>query len=301
MLPLDTPLEFINEIDMARADACLASKLGISRSYAAVLIESGYILVNGKRWKKSRHISLGAHISVEFPKEEAVDITPKDIPFDILLDEPKYTIINKPSGIAVHPGPAHLNDTLVNGLLFKLRINDADAGVRPGIVHRLDKDTSGLMIVTKDRQAREVFGKLFSDRKIDKYYLCIAHGKTDKRKFVIDAPIRRDKIHRKRMGIYADGRESRSEVEVLEEYKKGFLAEVKLCTGRTHQIRVHFKHIKHPLIGDELYGGKSALFHRQALHSHRLVFTDPFNGKAVNITSDIPDDMKELKERLAKQ
>jgi 23S rRNA pseudouridine1911/1915/1917 synthase len=150
------------------------------------------------------------------------------------------------------------------------------------------------MIVAKDRQAREIFGKLFSERKIDKYYLCAAHGKAAKQEFVIDAPIGRDRIHRKRMGVYADGRPSRSEVKVLEQYAKGFLAEVKLCTGRTHQIRVHFKHIGHPLIGDILYGGKADIFKRQALHSHRIAFTDPFGGALVDISAGLPEDMKAL-------
>jgi 23S rRNA pseudouridine1911/1915/1917 synthase len=292
------PIAFFNDLNAARADAALAEKLKISRSYAAALIEGGYILVDGKTIKKSGHINLGALISVEFPQEEAPNLTPKDVPFDILLNEPNYAVINKPSGIPVHPGAAHFNDTLVNGLLFKLQINDEAAGVRPGVVHRLDKDTSGLMIVTKNREAREVFSKLFSERRIDKYYLCIAHGKIKERELVIDAPIGRDKIHRKRMGIFPDGRASRSEVKVLKEYDRGFLAEVKLCTGRTHQIRVHFKHIKHPLMGDELYGGKRDYISRQALHSYRLIFTDPFSHKQVDISADIPVDMKELLEKL---
>jgi 23S rRNA pseudouridine1911/1915/1917 synthase len=294
------PLEFVNDLNLARADAALAEKLKISRSYAASLIEGGHILVDGKAVKKAGRIGAGALISVDFPEEEMPDITPKDIPFDIIIDKPGYAIINKPSGISVHPGPGHLSDTLVNGLLFKLSIEDADAGIRPGIVHRLDKDTSGLMIITKNRDAREIFGKLFAERKIDKYYLCLAHGKAEQKEFIIDAPIGRDRIHRKRMGIYADGRPSRSEVKVLREYPKGFLAEVKLCTGRTHQIRVHFKHIKHPLMGDTLYGGKTDMIPRQALHSYRIAFTDPFSGESVDVTSDPPLDMKALLYKLEK-
>jgi 23S rRNA pseudouridine1911/1915/1917 synthase len=291
--------EYINNADGGRADAVLAAALGISRSYAANLIERGSVFVNGAPMlKKSGCIAKGAAVSVEFPEEETPDITPKDIPFDILLDKPDYAVINKPSGITVHPGPAHFGDSLVNGLMYKFSIEDADAGVRPGIVHRLDKDTSGLLIVAKHRRAREILGKLFAERQIDKYYLAVAGGKADKLFFIVDAPIGRDKLHRKRMGVYADGRPSRSEVKVLEQFGKGFLAEVKLCTGRTHQIRVHFKHIKHPLIGDTLYGDKSGLFHRQALHSHRLIFKDPFGGENIDVSAEMSEDMKELLKKL---
>jgi 23S rRNA pseudouridine1911/1915/1917 synthase len=292
------PVEFINDIRKRRADAAIAEKLGVSRSYVETLIEGGLILVDGKTVKKSSRIGLGAHIYIEFPQESTPDITPKEIPFDILLNESDYAVIDKPSGIAVHPGAGCFTDTLVNGLLFKFQIDDETAGFRPGVVHRLDKDTSGLMIIAKNRRARELFSKLFAEWRIDKYYLCIAHGKIDKKEFVIDAPIGRDRFHRKRMGVIPNGRAARSEVKVLKEYERAFFAEVKLCTGRTHQIRVHFKHIKRPLMGDELYGGRRDFIARQALHSSRLAFTDPFNHKHVEITAELPADMRELLEKL---
>ncbi|MDR2885124.1 MAG: RluA family pseudouridine synthase [Deferribacteraceae bacterium] len=283
-----------------RLDQYLADNLSRSRSYFSTLIDDGHVLLNGNTPKKSDKVKVGDVINIHFPKEELPDITPREVAFDIVYDTPRYAIINKPAGIAVHPAPGHYDDSLVNGLLYAFSIKDEAADLRPGIVHRLDKDTSGLLIVAKDGEAREKLSRLFHDRLVDKYYLAVAYGVPKFKTITIEAPIGRDKKHRQRMAVTDDGRQAKTVVTVRELYNKAFLADVKLFTGRTHQIRVHMKHVGHSLLGDELYGGATLgkLFDRQALHAYRVAFIDPFTNEPIDISIDLPEDMKELIERI---
>ncbi|GAB7141035.1 RluA family pseudouridine synthase [Deferribacterales bacterium RsTz2092] len=283
-----------------RVDSFLAVKTGKSRSYISQLIKGGYVLLRGVPPRKSDVVANGDTFELTFPPEPDIDLTPREIPFDIIYDSPRYAVINKPAGVVVQPAPGHLNDSLVNGLLYAFNITDdmgdKKGGFRPGIVHRLDKDTSGLMLVAKDRDSREILSKLFHDRLINKYYVAIAMGKPRFQEMLINEPIARDKIHRQRMCIDTGGRTAKTGVKVSKLFVNSFMADIRLYTGRTHQIRIHFKHIGHPLLGDSLYGGASAarLFHRQALHSYKIEFVDPFAGKPVSYTAPLPEDMQEL-------
>lgn len=285
-----------------RADNFIADITGRSRSYITSLIESEDILINGMPCRKSGGIKEGDIIEITFTEPPAPDITPKEIAFETVLDTPRYAVINKPAGITVHPSPGHYDDSLINGLLHAFKIDDDTDSFRPGVVHRLDKDTSGLLVVAKDRNAREVLSKLFQDRAIDKYYLAVAKGVVKNNSITVDAAIGRDKKHRKRMAVVEDGRNALTEINVKERYKNATLVDIRLFTGRTHQIRVHMKHIGHPLLGDELYGGADCVkqFHRQALHAYRLEFTDPFTNEDVRLSTNLPDDIYDLIKKLKK-
>ncbi|MDR2870816.1 MAG: RluA family pseudouridine synthase [Deferribacteraceae bacterium] len=286
-------------IAASRTDNFLSMQTGKSRSQIAALIDAGLVLVNGKPARKAATVKLGDVFELSILPEPIPDISPREMPLDIIYNGKRYAIINKPAGIAVHPAPGHYDDSLVNGLLHAFQIEDNEAGFRPGIVHRLDKDTSGLLIIAKDRDAREIFSKLFQDRQIEKYYMAIAGGTPTFKETIIEAAIARDKKHRQRMAVSEDGRAAKTKVHVEKILKNAFLADIQLFTGRTHQIRVHMKHIKHPLAGDTLYGGKID-FPRQALHAYKLCFIDPFTEEKVEYSAALPKDMEELIERLKK-
>lgn len=295
-LPYDSTINLTASTASKRADIYLASVYDASRSYFTRLLEEGLILVNGQKPKKSQDIKEGDSITVTFPKEELPDLSPKEMSINVLFETDRYAVIDKPAGVAVHPAPGHYDDSLVNGLLHKFSIDDEDAGYRPGIVHRLDKDTSGLLIIAKDRKCREVISTMFQNRQIDKYYKAVCFGVPRFRSIIIETEIARDSIHRKRMQVVKEGgKHAKTQVKVAEIFskKKAFLADIKLFTGRTHQIRVHMAYLKHPLLGDELYGSKtcSNIFHRQALHAARLQFTDPFTSANIDISSPLPEDI----------
>ena len=295
-------VEFTADSEAKRVDVFLSDKFKQSRSYFANLISDGRVLMNGKQPRKSDGVRTGYTFSVEFPKEKMPDITPKEIPFEITFDSARYAIINKPAGITVHPSPGHYEDSLINGLLYAFNINDDKEAFRPGIVHRLDKDSSGLLVVAKDRQARETLSRLFHDRLIDKYYLAIACGAARQKRLLIDAPIGRDKKNRQRMAVCEGGRPARTEITVVEQYKTAFLADIRIYSGRTHQIRTHLKYIGHPLLGDKLYGGNRGtgdLISRQALHAYKLEFVDPFTKEKISVSAELPKDMAELRLKLS--
>lgn len=282
-----------------RADTCGARLSGATRCLISSLIEDGFFFINGKIPKKSDKVKIGDKIEIRFQPEKLPDLTPKEIDFKILLNTDNFAIIDKPANLTVHPAPGHYDNTLVNGLLYAFNIKDNDNGFRPGIVHRLDKDTSGLLIIAKNSDARSKLSQIFSDRKITKKYLAICRGIPRFQEKTINSPIGRDKYNRKKMSINENGRQALSIFRVKEIYKNAFLAEVEILTGRTHQIRVHASSIGHSLIGDTLYGGKDNFnFGRQALHSYYLKFTEPFENKLISITSEMPTDMVNLIDRL---
>lgn len=286
---------YVADISGERADACGARLSATTRSVISNMIEEGNFLINGAVPKKSYKVKVGDVLVLNFQPEKLPDLTPKEIPFGLVLDRTDYAIIDKPAGITVHPAPGHYDDTLVNGLLYAFNITDDDNGFRPGIVHRLDKDTSGLLIVAKNSAARAALSKMFSDRLVSKKYLAICSGTPRFKEKQIDAPIGRDSFNRKKMAVKDGGRNALSIFRVKEIFKGAFLAEVEILTGRTHQIRVHAAYAGHPLVGDKLYGGKDLYnFNRQALHSHSLSFTDPFNGEEISVSSPMPQDMADL-------
>ncbi len=292
---------YVSDISGERADAGIARLTGKTRAKIGELLANDCVLVNGAPIKKSAKLKEGDVISIHFMEEPMPDLTPKEIPFEIVKDCEHYAIINKPAGLTVHPAPGNLDNTLVNALLYQFTIEDEDNGFRPGIVHRLDKDTSGLMIIAKNADARSQLAELFSSRRIVKKYTAICFGAPRFQTKTIENYLGRDKHNRQRMCITDEdnGRYAKSEFNMIEAFKNTFIAEVRIFTGRTHQIRVHAASIGHPLIGDPVYGNKVLHgFTRQALHSSYLSFTDPFTDERVEVTSQMPDDMLELAEKL---
>lgn len=291
--------EFINDIDNERADAACARLSGKSRSYILSLFEDNLILINNKPAKKSTKLKSGDIIHITFKEEPQIDLTPKNIPFDIIYDNENFAVINKPAGLTVHPAPGNYDNTLVNALLYTFTIEDDNDEFRPGIVHRLDKDTSGLMIIAKNSAYKMLLSDIFLNRNITKKYLAICHGTPKFMEKTIEAPIGRDKYNRQKMAVRDDGRYAKSFFKVIEKYKNAFLAEVTIFTGRTHQIRVHAASINHPLVGDTLYGGRALYgFSRQALHSYFLEFTPPKSDEVLSLSLQLPKDMVALQENL---
>lgn len=291
--------KFINTEDSARLDTAAAILSGETRSLVESLLEKGLIRLNGKPAKKSAKLKKGDVIEIDFQEEPIPDLSPQNIPFGIIIDKPEYALIDKPAGLTVHPAPGHFDNTLVNALLYAFSIKDEDNGFRPGIVHRIDKDTSGLLVIAKNAAMRMKLSKLFAGRLVEKKYTAVCQGTPKWIEKQVDEPIGRDKRDRKKMAVTADGRNALSRFKVIEVYKNAFLAEVSIFTGRTHQIRVHASHLKHPLVGDVLYGGKPVGdFSRQALHSSFISFIDPDTGETIAAHSEIPADMRELIEKL---
>lgn len=294
--------DYINDIDNERADAACARLSEKSRSLIISLFEKGLILVNNKPIKKSAKLKAGDKIHITFPDEELPNLTPQNIPFDIILDKENYAVINKPAGLTVHPAPGNYDNTLVNALLYTFVIEDEDNDFRPGIVHRLDKDTSGLMIIAKNTEYRMKLSELFLNRNITKKYMAICQGTPAFLEKRIEAPIGRDKYNRQKMAVRDDGKMAVSHFKVIEKYKRAFLAEVTIFTGRTHQIRVHAASMGHALIGDSLYGGKELYgFNRQALHSAFLEFREPDTDELISISLQLPEDMVSLQRNLKQE
>jgi len=267
---------------------------GLSRSFIQELVNSGHILVNNQSAKPSLRLKTGDTITIEIPPETPSELKAENIPLEIIFQDKDLLLINKPPGLTVHPAPGHPDHTLVNGVLaLEPEMEDFDDPLRPGIVHRLDKDTSGLLLVAKNRQALANLSAQFKERTIRKYYLALVKGELRPAEGFIEAPLGRDPQNRQKIAVVSDGRHARTGYKVLR-YIQGYsLLEVKLETGRTHQIRVHFAAIGHPVAGDAVYGQKESWVKRQFLHAHRLSFALPSNGQVVEFTSPLPPDLEE--------
>jgi len=275
--------------------------IGLSRSRIKELITEGNIVVNGKKVKPSYLLKNGEKIIIDVPAEKDLPLEPQNIPLDIYFEDEHMMVINKSAGMIVHPTGKVKTGTLVNAILFHCRGNlPGINGVnRPGIVHRLDKETSGLMMVAKTEQAHHDLTKQIKERKIVKKYMALVHGVVKDRAGYIEAPIGRDKKHGNKMAISdTASREAKTYFEVIKQFESFALLLLRLYTGRTHQIRVHLKFIGYPVVGDKIYGVRKEknqliMIQRQALHSHYLQFTHPVNGKVMSFTSILPDDMRE--------
>ena len=292
--------EFYVETGGPRLDRFLASKeTGLSRSQIQRLIANGSVLLNGSPAKPSQSVQLGDRVSVSVPPPRKLELVPQAMPLTVIYQDAHIVVIDKPAGLSVHPGPGHPDHTLVNGLLALCPdIQGIGDGVRPGIVHRLDKDTSGLMVVARNHLAHRALSDQIKDRKVTKGYLALATGALRPTQGRIDEPIFRDPRHRKRMAVVPGGRESRTRYRVLERLDEFSLVEVYLETGRTHQVRVHLSHLGHPLLGDALYGKSSTLIRRHFLHAHHLGFQHPSGGEAMEFRCDLPEDLAGVVDHL---
>ncbi len=285
-----------------RIDKLLAERFpGHSRTYFQHLIDEGCVLINGEPIKKRTILEEGDEIEVCFQAVPGPSLDPEPIPLDILYEDEHLLAVNKPPGMVVHPAPGHWRGTFVNALLFHCNGKaPGDDPLRPGIVHRLDKETSGVLVAAKTLSAHKKLIEMFASRSMEKLYLAICCGKPSNG--VVNAPIGRHPIHRKEMAILSDGREAVSEIQLAACNERISLVVVRPYTGRTHQIRVHLKHIGCPVLGDPVYGNDrmNHLFdpQRHLLHAYRLSFDHPVTGIPLKLSAPIPEDFKTWMRRL---
>ncbi len=290
--------EFSSEAGDAgsRLDHFLAARIGeLSRSRIQALMEEGRVLVNGEAKLRSCKLRGGEKIALTVPAVIASENLPEDIALEVLHEDADLIVINKPAGLVVHPAPGHAGGTLVNALLHHCKELSGIGGVeRPGIVHRLDKETSGCLVAAKNDAAHQSLTEQFAGREVRKTYLAICAGILKKKKGTTNVPLGRHPVHRQRMGVLlrGGGREAVTDWLVLAELPCGTLVQCTLHTGRTHQIRVHMKHLGHPVLGDEVYG-KRGKFSRQMLHAWKLGFEHPRTGNPIDFTAPIPPDFLE--------
>ncbi len=285
-----------------RLDKYVADKIpGLSRSQAQKLIDEGLILVNGNPSKSSLKLANGDKIHITIPSPPSSELKPEAIPLKIVYEDADLIVIDKPAGLTTHPAPGHPEHTLVNALLAHFpALAKMGNTPRPGIVHRLDKDTSGLMIVAKNEAARLNLMQQFSTHSVLKVYLALVKGKVTPPAGIIETDIGRDSGDRKKMAVVQEGREAKTEFHTVKNYDGYTLLEVKLHTGRTHQIRVHLEAIGFPVVGDATYGVKVPFLSRQFLHAHKLGFNLPSTGEFVEFKSELPDDLKEVLIKIEK-
>ncbi len=272
-----------------------------SRSHIKKFIENGSILVDGLPVKAHHKVKAGESVMVNFTSDKNEGgPAPEDIKFDILYEDEHLLVVNKPAGIASHPSPGINSGTLVNALLYHCeKLSQGSSTGRPGIVHRLDKGTSGLMIVAKDDLAHDLLAKQFKERKVEKTYVAVVKGAVELERGKIELPIGRHQTQRQKQAVRFDrARDAVTEYKVLKRFPGATMLELKPKTGRMHQLRVHLSYIGHPILGDAIYGGKSVLIARQALHALGLKFTHPVTGKAMEFTSPLPEDINRLLEIL---
>ena len=292
------------DISGERLDAFLARSIeNMSRSGAQKLLEEGCVLRNGGKAKKNDKLNIGDEISVTIPQPKEVDIAPREMALDIVYEDDDLLVINKPKGLVVHPAAGHQDDTLVNGLMFAFGddLSGINGELRPGIVHRIDKDTSGLLAVAKNDFAHAFLASQLKDHSMARTYEAIVCGSFREDSGTVDAPIGRHPSDRKKMTVTA--RNSRNAVthwEVVKRYRGYTHIRCKLETGRTHQIRVHMAHIGHPILGDTVYGHKKKELGQdsQCLHAGALCFQHPRDGRPVMVFADLPEYFKEVIEKL---
>lgn len=277
-----------------RVDKFLAQKLDKSRSLIQKLIKDELVLVNGEVVKTNYSVADGDEIDVkQLDVVDNANIIPQPMDLDIVYEDEDLLVINKPSGLVVHPAPGHYQDTLVNGLLaYSNKLSDINGEFRPGIVHRIDKDTSGLLVVCKNNETHEALANQLSDKTLFRQYLAIVHGEIEEDEGEIIAPIGRDPRDRVKMAVVAkNSKEAQTNFKVLERYDHYTLVSCNLLTGRTHQIRVHFEFINYPLVGDPLYGIKPTIDTKgQALHAYKLGFIHPRSGEYMEFEAKPPQE-----------
>ncbi|MDX1645873.1 MAG: RluA family pseudouridine synthase [Longimicrobiales bacterium] len=291
-----------------RLDRFVADRLELSRTRVQKLVKEGRVTVEGRRTKKSEELEAGTVVEVVVPPPEEVDIVAEELPLSIVYQDPHLVVVDKAAGMVVHPAPGHRSGTLVNALLWHVAdLSGVGGRARPGIVHRLDRDTSGLLVVAKTDAAHRALADALRARRIKRLYVAAAWGHLDESPLTVDAPIGRDPANRKRMAVVEGGRRAVTRLKVRERWLRADLVDVALKTGRTHQIRVHLAHLGHPVIGDETYGAGwerglggptrrwvdelARRIPRQFLHARRLVFDHPVTGERMDLESALPDDL----------
>ncbi len=294
--------------EKCRLDLFLMGQEGLtfSRSHLRKLIVDGNVTVNGVNVKTGYAVRAGDEIVVSLPPLRQLDVTAEAIPLEVLFEDDCLLVINKPAGMVVHPAPGHDTGTLVHGLLHHCDDLSGIGGVqRPGIVHRLDRDTTGVMIVAKTDEAHTGLSAQLKSRELSRIYVAVAHGHFREITGGIDAPIGRHRADRQRMAVDEEhGREALSLYRVLEQFPQHTVVEIELKTGRTHQIRVHLKHIQHPVVGDPVYGSSSKNnlgMARQALHAQTIRFRHPVTQQEMTFSTELPDDMRAIIEKLRKR
>lgn len=285
-----------------RADVFLAAKLGVSRSNMQKLLEDGRVKRGEKIIKANYKVRAGEMFVVDIPEPEPIEAVPENIPLDIIYEDDDVVVLNKARGMVVHPAPGNYTGTLVNALLYHCsNLSGINSAIRPGIVHRLDKDTSGIMIVAKNDAAHISLSQQIQSKTAVRTYLAVVRGNIKTDSGTIETQIARDKTDRKKMAVVKEGgRDAITDYEVLERFGKYTLVRCKLRTGRTHQIRVHMEYLGYPLVGDPKYSPMKTPFgiKGQALHSHTLEFTHPRTGERMKFEAPLPEDMHKIITRL---
>jgi 23S rRNA pseudouridine1911/1915/1917 synthase len=284
-----------------------------SRNFLAKLITAGKVHIDGKPILKPSHrVELGRNVSIEVPPPVSSTMASQDLPLTILYQDQDVVVIDKPAGLVVHPAAGHPDQTLVNALLHHVQdLSGIGGELRPGIVHRLDKDTSGVMLIAKHDEAHRSLTAAWNTEAVRKEYIALVYGTPSEDRGTIEAAIGRDPRDRKRMAVVSDGRRAITDYELAERLRHASLLRVRLRTGRTHQIRVHMKHIGHPIVGDPVYSGPQwrgipdkkiqralASMHRQALHASRITFPHPRDGRVMVVEAAMPVDIRELVDAL---
>ena len=283
--------------DFVRLDKYLMNKTDISRSKIQEMIKQELVLLNGKKTKNSYVLKLNDVIEITGELKEETDAKPEKMDLDIVYEDDDLMVINKPSGLVVHPAAGHFSGTLVNGLLAHTNnLSTNNGNIRPGIVHRIDKDTSGLLVVAKNDKTHEALSKQLKDKTLSRIYVALVQGRINHDTGTIDAPIGRDINDRKKMCVTdQNSKEAITHFKVIERYKNATLIECKLETGRTHQIRVHMSYIKHPIINDPVYGSRKKVNDfGQMLHAKEIGFIHPRTKKYMTFKCDTPKEFNEI-------
>lgn len=294
----------VDEINKGkRLDSYISDNMDkISRSFAQKLIENQKVTINGKTVKASYKVCIGDNVEVDVPEAQDTKLKAQDIPVEVVYEDKDIIVVNKPKGMVVHPANGNPDGTLVNAILAMCKDSLSGIGgeIRPGIVHRLDKDTSGLLIIAKNDEAHVKMSKQIQDRLVTKKYIALVKGVVKDDEATIDMPIARSKVDRKKMAVDKDGKQAVTHFKVIKRYKRYTLLEIKIDTGRTHQIRVHMAKIGYPVVGDMVYSNGKNEFgvEGQMLHAKSLEFSHPITGKKMHLEAPLPEYFTKVLEEL---
>ena len=290
---MDKYTEIFSGENGTRLDVFVSSAVDISRSRAAKLMEDGKVTVNGVALSKNTKLKIGDEITVIIPEPESYDVSPENIPLDIVFEDDDLLVVNKPKGMVVHPAAGNYSGTLVNALMYHCAdsLSGINGVMRPGIVHRIDKNTSGLLIVAKNDYSHLGLAEQIKEHSFTREYEAVVYGKFKNERGTVDAPIARHPKERKQMAIVSSGRNAVTHYSVIEEFKDFTHLRLKLETGRTHQIRVHMAHIGHPVAGDDVYGPKKVItsLSGQCLHAKKIGFVHPRTNEYIEFDSELPE------------